>query len=116
LFAGLFVSLVVAWAVTPSSLLSLAPVPRFAAATGLAFAPVFMANLIFAQRFKDVATSTVALGANLLGAMVGGVLEYASLVVGYRALLLLVSGLYLCAFLTEPKGDRSAVVANGSPP
>lgn len=116
LFAGLFVSLVVAWAVTPSSLLSLAPVPRFAAAAGLAFAPVFMANLIFAQRFRDVATSTVAFAANLLGAMVGGVLEYASLVVGYRALLLLVGGLYLCAFLTEPKGHGSAVVSNGSPP
>jgi hypothetical protein len=115
LFAGLLAALVVAWAVTPSSLLSLAAVPRFAAATGLAFAPVFLANLIFAQRFKDVGASTVAFGANLLGAMVGGVLEYASLVVGYRALLLLVGGLYLCVFLTEPRVDRAAgVVVSGS--
>jgi SAM-dependent methyltransferase len=110
LFAGLLVALVVAWAVPPSALLSLATVPRFAAATGLAFAPVFLANLIFAQRFKDVGASTVAFGANLLGAMVGGVMEYASLIVGYRALLLLVGALYLCAFLTEPRGERGSGV------
>ena len=41
----------------------------------LAFAPVFIANLIFAQRFSDVETTTTAFAANLLGAMVGGALE-----------------------------------------
>ena len=58
-----------------------------------------MANLVFAQRFKDVGSSTVAFGANLLGAMVGGMLEYLSLVAGYRWLLLLVAVLYGLAFL-----------------
>jgi SAM-dependent methyltransferase len=108
LFLFLLGALVVAWSIPPSALLSLAPVPRFAAATGLAFAPVFLANLIFAQRFKDVGASTVAFGANLLGAMVGGTLEYASLVVGYRALLPIVGVLYLCAFLTEPERRRDS--------
>jgi SAM-dependent methyltransferase len=108
LFGALLLALVLAWAVPPSALLSLAPVPRFAAATGLAFAPVFLANLIFAQRFRDVGASTIAFGANLLGAMVGGVLEYASLVVGYRALLLLVGALYLGAFLTKPASGRAS--------
>jgi hypothetical protein len=42
----------------------------------------------------------VAFGANLLGAMVGGTLEYASLVTGYRALLVVVAVLYGLAFLT----------------
>ena len=59
-------------------------------AIALAFAPVFLANLIFSQRFRDVGASTVAFGANLLGAMLGGVLEYGAIVVGYRNLLLLV--------------------------
>ena len=48
----------------------------------LAFAPMFFANLVFAERFRDVGASTAAFGANLLGAMVGGVLEYAALIVG----------------------------------
>jgi hypothetical protein len=90
----------VAWAVPSATLLGLSFWPRFAAATALAFAPVFLANLVFAERFKDAGSSTVAFGANLLGAMVGGVLEYASLVVGYRALLLGVAGLYLLALIT----------------
>jgi hypothetical protein len=100
LFAALLVALVVAWAVPPDSLLSLALLPRFLVGIALAFAPVFLANLIFAQRFRDVGTSTVAFGANLLGAMVGGVLEYAALVVGYRALLIGVAAIYLLAYLT----------------
>ncbi|HTD51278.1 MAG TPA: hypothetical protein VK771_11795, partial [Acidimicrobiia bacterium] len=67
-------------------------------AVALAFAPIFMANLVFAQRFKDVSSSTAAFAANLLGAMVGGILEYGSLIFGYRALLLAVGVLYACAF------------------
>jgi hypothetical protein len=45
----------------------------------------------------------VAFGANLLGAMVGGLLEYGALVVGYRALLLVVAGLYGLAFAFRPR-------------
>ena len=74
---------------------------------GIAFAPVFLANLVFAQRFRDVGSSTVAFGANLVGAMVGGVLEYAALITGYRALLAVVFVLYLLAFLTRPRGAGS---------
>jgi hypothetical protein len=70
------------------------------ASTGLAFAPIFIANLVFARRFRDAGDSTTALGANLLGAMGGGLLEYLALVTGYRALLILVALLYALAFLT----------------
>jgi hypothetical protein len=100
LYGLLATSLVVAWFVRPETLLSLEPVPRFVAATALAFAPVFLANLIFTQRFRDVGASTVAFGANLLGAMLGGVLEYGAIIVGYRNLLLLVAMLYALAFIT----------------
>ncbi|MEX1264695.1 MAG: spermidine synthase [Actinomycetota bacterium] len=103
LFGALGVSLLAAWLVDPRSLLGLAVVPRFGAATLLAFCPVFVANLIFAQRFKSVGSSTIALGANVLGAMVGGVLEYAALVTGYRNLLLVVAALYGLAYALRPK-------------
>ncbi|TML86414.1 MAG: spermidine synthase [Actinobacteria bacterium] len=98
LYGLLLAALVVAWAVPQSSLLALAPVPRFFAATALAFAPIFLANLVFAQRFRNVAFSTTAFGANLLGAMAGGVLEYLALVTGYRFLLIVVALLYAAAF------------------
>ena len=74
----------------PEQLLELSIGPRFVAAVALAFAPIFVANLVFAQRFKETSKTTVAFGANLLGAMLGGVVEYAAIAVGYQALLILV--------------------------
>jgi hypothetical protein len=99
LYAALFASLLLAWAIQPQTLLSLGAPLRFAAAVSLAFAPVFLANLVFAQRFRDVGSSTVAFATNLLGAMVGGVLEYSSLLLGYRNLLVVVALIYGLALL-----------------
>jgi SAM-dependent methyltransferase len=102
LYAALVAVLLVAWLVPPESLLSLSIIPRFFAAITIAFGPIFVANLIFAERFRDVGSSVIAFGANLLGAMVGGLLEYGALVLGYRSLLLVVAGLYLLAFVSRP--------------
>ncbi len=99
LYIALLASLIVAWNVPQDSLLSLNAPLRFVAAAALAFAPIFLANLIFAQRFRQAESSTAAFAANLLGAMVGGILEYSSLLFGYRALLILVAVLYGCAFV-----------------
>ena len=95
----LFAGLVLAWVVPLDSLLELDVVPRFLAATAIAFLPIFAANLVFAQRFKDTASSTTAFGANLLGAMVGGLLEYSALIIGYRSLLIFVAIAYGLAFV-----------------
>jgi hypothetical protein len=99
LYGGLLVALAVSWAVPQESLLGLTPVLRFVVAAVLAFAPILLANLVFAQRFREVGSSTTAFGANLLGAIVGGVLEYLALITGYRFLLVLVAVLYGLAFL-----------------
>ena len=98
LYGALLASIALGLIIPPRLLLELAVVPRFFAAAALAFAPIFLANLVFSQRFKDVASSTVAFGANLLGAMVGGLLEYVALVTGYRALLVGVAVLYALAY------------------
>jgi SAM-dependent methyltransferase len=99
LYLALILALTVAWLVQPDLLLGLAVLPRFVVAIVVAFAPVFLANLVFARRFRDVAASNLAFAANLLGAMLGGVLEYASLVTGYRALLIVIALLYAGAFV-----------------
>jgi len=100
LYLALLGALVVAWLVPPGALLQLDVIGRFAVATALWFAPIFLANLVFAQRFRDVEASNIAFGANLLGAMVGGVLEYLALISGYQALIIVVAALYGLAFLT----------------
>lgn len=93
----LFGSLAVAWLVPTQAVLSLPPVGRLAAAIALAFAPIFCANLIFSDRLALAPDPTSAFGANLLGALTGGALEYLALLTGYQALLLVVALLYLGA-------------------
>jgi SAM-dependent methyltransferase len=107
LFGLLFVGLLVAWVVPTDALLGLSVVPRFLLAITLAFFPIFVANLIFAERFRDTANPTAAFGANLLGAMLGGTLEYLSLLVGFRSLLFVVAALYAVAYLTRPRTGLS---------
>jgi hypothetical protein len=116
LYVGLLAALVVAWAVPPESLLSLSLLPRFVVAVIIAFAPIFLANMVFAQRFRNTGDSTTAFGANLLGAIVGGVLEYVSLIVGYRWLLVVVALLYGLAFLTGRGHLRAAGPTTGRTP
>jgi hypothetical protein len=100
LYAALLASLVIAWLIPAHVLLRLSFVPRFGAAVLVAFAPIFLANLVFAERFRDVGESGTAFAANLLGAMVGGLIEYTSLIIGFRMLLVVVAALYALAFLT----------------
>lgn len=108
LYAALGVALAAAFLVPNRALLALPMAPRFLAGTILAFTPVFLANVVFAQRFRDVGSSVVAFGANLLGAMVGGVLEYGSLVVGFRQLLVWAAVLYALAFAFGRRHLRAA--------
>jgi SAM-dependent methyltransferase len=99
LYLGLFTSLGMAYLMPPESLLIDPPWLRYALAAAVAFAPVFFANLVFSYSFRDTRSADMAFASNLLGAMVGGALEYLALLTGYRALLLLVAGLYGIAYL-----------------
>jgi SAM-dependent methyltransferase len=99
LYAGLLISLGVAFVLPPASLLIEPLWLRYVLATALAFAPVFFANLVFSFSFRDTRTADMAFASNLLGAMVGGAVEYVALITGYQALVLIVGGLYLAAYL-----------------
>ena len=107
-FAGILAALALAWVVRPDDLLGLPFAPRLVAATTLAFLPIFLANMAFAKRFADTADSQEAFGVNLLGAIVGGCLEYAALLTGYDNLLIVTAAIYLIAFCLLPKSARSS--------
>ena len=104
-------ALLLAWLVPSSWMLGLAVPIRLVVAITIAFLPIFAANVVFAKRFAGTADAPTAFGANLLGAMVGGCLEYLALLVGYRALLIVAGLLYLGAFLLLPRGARVPVGA-----
>jgi len=61
--------------------------------------PVFFAGLLFASEFRSAESPAAALGANMLGAVVGGLLENLSLIIGMKALLLVAAVLYSLAAL-----------------
>ena len=110
LYSLLFVALGVAFLVPPETLLVDPAWLRYTLAAALAFTPVFLANLVFTYSFRDTRTADMAFASNLLGAMVGGALEYLALLTGYRLLLVVVAALYLVAWLFATRFRRLADV------
>jgi hypothetical protein len=68
-------------------------------ASGVFAVPVFFAGLLFSKEFARIGMPSLALGANILGAVFGGLLENLSLVIGMRTLLLLAILIYSFACL-----------------
>jgi SAM-dependent methyltransferase len=104
MYVVLFGGLLLNWLVPADWLLDLPLALRLVAAVVLSFLPIFAANVIFAKRFTDTIDGTAAFGANLLGAMVGGCVEYLSLLVGFPGLLIVAAVLYAGALLLSPRG------------
>jgi spermidine synthase len=65
--------------------------------------PMFFSGIVFVRSFAAARRKDSALGANLIGALVGGLLQSVTFVTGIKALLLIVAALYLAAVLTRPK-------------
>jgi hypothetical protein len=70
----------------------------------LMFSPILCAGLLFGSAIKRSTSLSRDYGTNLLGAMVGGVGEYLSLVTGFRALLFLIAACYIGAIVARRKG------------
>lgn len=103
LFLGLFAGLIFAYLLPARIFLGIeAAWLRYILAIGLAFAPIFFANLVFSREFRDAVDSTRAFGWNLLGAVAGGGMEYLSLIMGYRNLLWVVALCYLLVAVLLP--------------
>jgi SAM-dependent methyltransferase len=112
---GLLVGgLALAWVVPASWLLSVPMVLRVPVAIVIAFLPIFAANVIFSKRFAATEHPTIAFATNLLGAMLGGSLEYLALAFGYRALLVIAGILYLGAYAIMPRNVRTATIVDSS--
>jgi hypothetical protein len=92
-----------------SALLRLGMVGQWLLGGLLVALPVFFAALIFSTLLSRRADGTRALAYNLLGAIVGGVLEYGSMVIGIKGLYLLAAALYLVALLLTRRSERGAM-------
>ncbi|MGD0569140.1 MAG: hypothetical protein ABSA78_12095 [Candidatus Sulfotelmatobacter sp.] len=72
--------------------------------------PVVFAGILFATEFRMTESPSAALGANMLGAVAGGLLENFSLLFGMRALLLVAMAVYGLAGLGLWRQKRSSVI------
>ena len=102
-------------------LLPLARIPAPPAVAGCIAAalfsvPVFFAGLLFASEFRATESPSAALGANMLGAVAGGLLENLSLIFGMKALLLVAIILYCIAGLSLRRKSGSATDAGREHP
>jgi len=73
--------------------------------------PLFFAGIIFAVAFRGTKSIETALGSNMVGAVLGGLCEYASLVLGIRILILIAFGFYALSAAAMAAGRRNSVAA-----
>ena len=110
-YALLIVALLVNVLVPMREFLALSGTARVVASCAVTFLPIFFAGIIFAVSFRDNPQPDVAFGSNIAGAILGGLSEYTSLMVGFNALLILAIAYYA---LSAVLGPRSRGVATGT--
>ena len=79
---------------------------RFIFASVLTFSPIFFANLVFSLSFRNQPAAEHIFGWNLIGAMIGGLVEYTSMALGYNLLAVIVAASYAMVWLLLTLGRR----------
>ena len=98
-YVGLLLSLIASALVPMDYFLGMNRAMQITGSSLLAFVPVLFAGVIFAVSFARSSEPDRAFGANIAGAMFGGLAEYTSMVVGFRYLLFVAVGLYVCSLI-----------------
>lgn len=87
-YVGLLVTLVVNTAVPLDFFLGMNRSLQIVGSCLLVFAPILFAAVIFAAAFKRTGAPDRAFGVNIAGAMVGGLAEYSSMLLGFQYVVL----------------------------
>jgi hypothetical protein len=106
-YAGLMATLAIGLVVSPSAFLGMSDTVKIVGACLLVFAPVAFAGVIFATSFKRTTQPDRVFGANVAGALVGGLAENTSVILGFQLLLCVAVGFYL---LSAAFGNRELPV------
>jgi SAM-dependent methyltransferase len=106
-YIGLFVTLVLMALVPLDYFLGMNRTFQVAGSSLLVCAPIFFAGVIFATSFASTVEPNRAFGANIAGAMVGGLAENTSMLLGFQHLVLVALGFYVLSALMNMR-TRSA--------
>jgi SAM-dependent methyltransferase len=98
-YIGLIASLAMNVLVPLDAFLGMELLPQILLSCLLAFLPVAFAGVIFAASFAQAKNPDRVFGANVAGALVGGLTENLSMLLGFRYLLLVAVGYYLLSSL-----------------
>ncbi|MFN0059027.1 MAG: spermidine synthase [Planctomycetota bacterium] len=82
---------------------------RLAMSAAIAGLPVFFGSAAFAVRFLNCAAADQAYAWNILGAVLGGLLEYAAIIIGLKALLGVSGVFYLAGLLCSARAAARKV-------
>jgi hypothetical protein len=119
-YGGIFATLLASYWIPLERLFFSSPWVKALVATLALCLPVFFAGIVFIGSFAREGFRGEALGSNLLGAMVGGMLESASLWTGIRSLLVIAALLYLASWLALrlewPRGEKKHLVCFAKKP
>ncbi|MGH7222017.1 MAG: hypothetical protein ACRELF_02185, partial [Gemmataceae bacterium] len=98
--------------------LGVAALPRLAGSFLLVFGPVLFAGVIFALSLRQTVALHQAFGANIAGAVFGGLAEYTSLLFGFRRLLIVAACFYACSavFFALSRSQRTVVALRTASP
>ncbi len=102
-YVGLFVSLALNVVIPIDAFLGLASALQIGGACLLAFAPVAFAGVIFSTSFARSTHPNRMFGANVAGALLGGLAENASMLLGFRYLILVAVAFYALSSLGHSK-------------
>ncbi len=106
-YVALFVTLLGSFVIEPAAVLGESMI--YSLGYGLlCLSPVYFAGLIFARSFRQAQDARTAIGANILGAVLGGWSEYSTMLLGIRAMVLLAALFYLCSLLALVWSRRRA--------
>jgi len=75
--------------------------------------PMLFSGIVFVRSFAIAQDKSNALGANLIGALVGALLQSITFIIGIKALLLVVAGFYLLSLFTAPAQFESKELVIG---
>lgn len=100
-YGALFALLLLGFFVPAKWVLVLPFAARIVAGALWLAAPIFFTSIIFSEAFERTGDTAAAFGANLLGVVIGGILEYSSMVAGLNALYLVALAIYLAAALVD---------------
>lgn len=116
IYAAIFAALALNVLLPPTALLLDPPWLRYGLAAALVFAPIFFANVAFSFSFRDSRAADMAFASNVVGAMLGGVLEWTAILTGYQSLIAVAAVLYLVAYLLATRwrflADRALAVGH----